>query len=253
VNYLEAIQSDGLAVLAAARRGLDPAVPTTPGWTVGDVVAHLGAVHRHKAQIVREGIVGEAPEAPKAPAPEHVLDWYAEGLEELVSVLGAAHPAAPAATWHPPDQTVGFWIRRMAHETLIHRVDAELGHGFHTPVDPVLGADGVDEILGVFMSGWPEWAAVDRSVVVGLDSEDRSWRVRFVSWSGTSPNSGRTVEDRPGIELDTGSDRPAARVRGPGDSLDLFLWGRGSADGLIVEGHPSVLLYLRDVAAAATR
>ncbi len=206
------------------------------------------------ADMSRESLVDEAPEAPKAPAPEHLLDRFEEGVHDLTAVLSVADPADRVHTWHQPDQTVGFWIRRMAHETLIHRIDAELGHGTPGPVDPLLGADGIDEILSIFMPGWPDWAEVMRSeVVVGLESEERKWRVRFLSWSGTSPNSGREIADRPGIELDAGTDRPAAMVRGPGNALDLFLWGRGSADGLIVEGHPSVLLYLRDVAAATTK
>ncbi|MDH3538410.1 MAG: maleylpyruvate isomerase family mycothiol-dependent enzyme [Acidimicrobiia bacterium] len=253
--YLQAIRSDGQAALDAARKGLDVPVPTTPGWTVGDVIAHLGQVHRQKTHIVRELLVdGEPAFSDFAPPPgAELLEWFEEGLHELAEVLSVADPATPVHTWHQPDQTIGFWIRRMAHETLIHRVDAELGHGHNTPVDPFLGADGVDEILDVFMGGYPAWAAVARSEVrVGLESEDRSWTVRFGSWSGTSPNSRRKFRDVPGLELVAGDNRPAAVVRGPGDVLDLFMWGRGSADGLIIEGHPSVLLYLRDVAADAT-
>jgi uncharacterized protein (TIGR03083 family) len=252
---LQAIRSDGTAALDAARQGLDAPVPTTPGWTVGDVIAHLGQVHRQKTHIVRELIVDGEPgfDDFAAPPGAALLEWFEEGVHELSAVLSVSDPAASVHTWHQPDQTVGFWIRRMAHETLIHRVDAELGHGHHTPVDPLLGADGIDEILDVFMGGYPGWAAVARSEVrVGLESEDRSWLVQFGSWSGTSPNSGRAFRDVPGIELVAGNDRPAAVVRGPGDVLDLFLWGRGSADGLVVEGHPSVLLYLRDLAASST-
>ncbi|NNC92540.1 MAG: maleylpyruvate isomerase family mycothiol-dependent enzyme [Acidimicrobiia bacterium] len=251
--FLQAIRADGRAALDAARRGLDAPVPTTPGWTVGDVMAHLGQVHRQKTHIVRESLVDEVPDGPRPPAGVDLLEWFEEGLHELTSVLAATDPATRVHTWHEPDQSVGFWIRRMAHETLIHRVDAELGHAIHTPVDPVLGADGIDEILTVMMAGWPDWAAVARSeVTVGLESEGRSWQVRFGSWSGTSPKNGRRFQDVPGIELVTDAGRPTAVVRGPGDALDLFLWGRGSADGLVVEGHPSVLLYLRDVAADAT-
>lgn len=253
-DYLQAIRSDGQAVLDAGRKGLDPGVPSTPGWTVRDVIAHLGVVHRQKAHIVRELLVDEAPEREIAPEDDGLLEWFAEGLHELTSVLSVADPATHVTTWHEVDQTVGFWIRRMAHETVIHRVDAELGHGSVTPVNRILGADGVDEVLNVFMDGYPPWAEVTRSpVVVRLESEGRSWNVRFLSWAGTSPNSGKAFEDKAGIELiEDGTSSPSAVVRGPGDSLDLFLWGRGSADGLVTEGHPSVLLYLRDAAAAAT-
>lgn len=252
--YLEAIRADGRAVLDAGHKGLDATVPTTPGWTVRDVIAHLGSVHRQKAHIVRELLVDEPPEGPEAPGDDRLLDWFAEGLHDLTSVLSVTDPSTHVHSWHEPDQSVGFWVRRMAHETLIHRVDVELGHGANTPVDPILGADGVDEILDVFMGGYPSWAvATPSDVVVGLESEGRSWGLRIGSWSGTSPRSGREFTDEAAIEFDTGNSQPAATIRGPGDALDLFLWGRGSADGLIVDGHPSVLLFLRDLAADATQ
>lgn len=255
-DYLRAIRADGQAVLDAGSRGLEPPVPTTPGWTVRDVIAHLGQVHRHKTRIVQQRITDGAPDFASFAPPEDVdlLAWFAEGLNDMVEVFEATDPSTPVFTWHDPDQSVGFWIRRMAHETVIHRVDAELGHGSHTPVDHELGADGIDEVLEVFMSGYPPWAEVERSrVVVRLVSERRQWQVRFLSWSGTSPHSGRTFEDEPGIEFDGDHGKPGAVIRGPGDALDLFLWGRGSADGLAVDGHPSVLLYLRDLAAASTQ
>ena len=252
-RYLEAIASDGAATLAAGHRGLDPNVPTTPGWTVRDVIAHLGQVHRQKAHIVRESLVDEAPDTLDPPADADLLEWFDDGVHELTSVLAAADPSKHVYTWHSPDQSVGFWIRRMAHETLIHRVDAELGHGSHTPVDAALAADGIDEVLDVFMSGYPPWAEVTRSdVIVRLISEGWNWNARLLSWTGTSPNSGREFTDEPGLELVDNGAKPNAVIRGAGDAMDLFLWGRGSADGLAVDGHPSVLLYLRDLAAAAT-
>jgi len=253
-TYLDAIRSDGQAVLEAGHQGLDSSVPTAPGWTIRDVIAHLGQVHRQKAHIVRELLVDEPPEGPAAPADDQLLEWFAEGLHDLASVLSVTDPMTHVHSWHEPDQSVGFWVRRMAHETLIHRVDVELGHGSHTPVDPVLGADGVDEILDVFMAGFPPWAeSTPSEVVVALESEGRAWRVRVGSWSGTSPRSGREFTDEAAIDFDGGDSEPAATIRGPGDALDLFLWGRGSADGLIVDGHPSVLLFLRDLAAESTQ
>ena len=50
---------------------------------------------------------------------------------------------------------MGFVRRRQAHEALIHRIDAELTAGRRTPVDPLLGADGVDEALRVMYGGVP--------------------------------------------------------------------------------------------------
>src|SRR4029453_10276847 len=66
---------------------------------------------------------------------------------ELLEALGSTDPATLLWTFHPPDQTAGFWRRRMAQETVVHRVDAESAHGRPRPVPAALAADGVDEGL----------------------------------------------------------------------------------------------------------
>ncbi len=50
----------------------------------------------------------------------------------------------------------------MSHETLIHRVDAEQSHGGVTTADPDLCADGIDELLSLFLGGAPEWSATEQ-------------------------------------------------------------------------------------------
>ncbi|MEV4286740.1 maleylpyruvate isomerase N-terminal domain-containing protein [Nonomuraea bangladeshensis] len=80
----------------------------------------------------------------------HRLDRSYAGLR---AEFAAREPGEATLTWYDPDQTVGFWIRRMALETVVHRIDAELAAG--TPVTPVpddLAADGVDEILTVMLA-----------------------------------------------------------------------------------------------------
>jgi mycothiol maleylpyruvate isomerase-like protein len=69
IDYLQAVRSDGEALAAAARRGLDPPVPACDGWTVADLVLHTGMVHRHKLEIVR-GRLAEPPSPWPPPAPE---------------------------------------------------------------------------------------------------------------------------------------------------------------------------------------
>lgn len=66
---------------------------------------------------------------------------------ELLAEFAAHSPDDPAGTWYGPDQSVGFWIRRMAHETAIHRIDAEIAAGITaTPVpDDVVGVGRHDE------------------------------------------------------------------------------------------------------------
>ncbi len=49
-------------------------------------------------------------------------------------------------------QPASFWARRMAHETAVHRADAQIATGREAEFEPDLAADAIDEWLG-FLSG----------------------------------------------------------------------------------------------------
>jgi uncharacterized protein (TIGR03083 family) len=157
-EYLEALRREGEVLALAAARGLEAAVPSCPGWTVADVVAHTGTVHRNRGRIVVERLMEDPDEEETGDPATVTVDWYRAGLGSLVEALEASGPGTRVWTWHPPDQSAGFWARRMAHETLIHRIDAELAHGAVTPIDAGLAADGVEEVLDVYVGGIPAWA-----------------------------------------------------------------------------------------------
>jgi len=44
--------------------------------------------------------------------------WLADGAAGLVAAVRAAGPGTPVWTWST-DRTVGFWLRRMAHDLLL--------------------------------------------------------------------------------------------------------------------------------------
>ena len=253
-SYLKAIQRDSGALIVAASLGLDPAVPSCPGWTVRDVVGHTGAVHRHKEQIVREKWLDKAPSSVDPPN-EGLIEWFEDGVEALLSALADTDPTVPVYTWYPPDQSVGFWYRRMAHETAVHRVDTELGHGLVNPIEPSLAADGVDEVLAVMMEGSPDWARVtptDHTLRIECTDRAGSWSLRFMTWTGTGPESGTEYRDEPGFVFGEVG-RPTTAVSGTASDLDLFLWGRGPKENLSVSGDPSLVDTLRQIAAEATQ
>ncbi len=247
--YLTHIDTDGGLVAAAARSGLHASVPCCPGWTVRDVVEHTGIVHRHKTAIVRERLL-ENPEPPEAPAAE-LLPWFTSGLGELLDVLRSADPAERVYTWNPKHQTVGFWYRRMAHETLIHRVDAEQAHGSISPIDPELAADGVDEVLVDYVGGYPEWGnfrpGSDTARLSCTDRPDR-WDVQFGRFVGTSPNTG-TAHDLDAFIVTPDIEAPGVIINGRAADLDLWLWGRSPIDRLTVVGNAAVATLLRSICA----
>jgi uncharacterized protein (TIGR03083 family) len=242
IDYLGSLRDDGAALAAAARKGLDPAVPACPGWTVADLVLHTGMVHRHKLEIVR-GRLAEPPRPwpPPSPARGELLRWYEQGLAELVTVLEDADPATRVWTFHRPDQTVAFWHRRMAQETAVHRVDAESAHGDPRPVPAALAADGVAELLEVFLAPHAEGGPVGgRGEILRLLATDTEgeWLVRLLP---------------AGIELGQLQGRVDATAAGSASDLLLFLWGRAGPEPLERSGDPAVLARVRALAAAATQ
>ena len=213
-EYVAAVQREGELLARTAEGGLDRRVPTCPAWTVADLVHHTGGVHRHKTATVRYGGTQRPPiEYADLPQPPSggLLEWYREGLEELVTLLAAADPEAPAYSWAGDDR-VAFWQRRMAHETLVHRVDAELSVKRATDVAPDLGADGADEFLTVFMPrNEAPYAGPPGVIVLEASDAHQQWGVRAAGGTVT------VVEQ---------ADAEDVRVVAPGAVIDLILWRR---------------------------
>lgn len=254
-DYLAAITDDAAKLIDAARRtGLDAAVPSCPGWNVRDLVRHVGEVHRHKELIVRERLL-EPPDDWASPAPDdaEIFSRYAEGVAMLIAALAGVDPATPVWSWHEPNRTAGFWPRRMAHETLIHRVDAELAAGSVTAVEEELATDGVDEIVVVMLTGGPSWGRLERvGRAVRLAAPSRTWTLAAATFSGVSPDTGNTYTGLPAAELDP--DAPVdCTISGSGADLDLWLWGRGSVVSLHVTGDDDMVEWLRALAVEVTQ
>ncbi|MEV8439416.1 maleylpyruvate isomerase family mycothiol-dependent enzyme [Actinosynnema sp. NPDC051121] len=142
------VEAEALAV-AAALAPPDRDVPACPGMTVGDLIVHLGSIHR----MVAEWITRSARPSGWvcSPGDADLVDWYRIGAASLITVLDPDHAASPAATWCPWDRTLGFWLRRMAHETAVHRVDAQAANGSAEPLEAGLAADGIDEVLTLWL------------------------------------------------------------------------------------------------------
>jgi hypothetical protein len=260
-RYLESLAADFALLRAAAiadgAGGLAAPVPTCPGWTMADLVRHVGEVYLHKTLAMRLGdFPGEQdwPTDLEARPPLELLDrTYADLTAELTS----RDPDSPAPSWYRPEPTVAFWRRRMAQETLIHRLDAELaaqaaaGH----PVSLVAGdlaADGVDEVLIRFLGygsiAWPDQFAVLRGP--RLETTDGDDTVVVEAGAATW-----TVRPRPDrVDVRTGTGGAVHAVVG-GDPVPLlrWLWGRGGEEQVSVSGDPAWADYLRRLLVATTQ
>jgi MDMPI C-terminal domain./Mycothiol maleylpyruvate isomerase N-terminal domain. len=126
---------------------------------------------------------------------------------------------------------LAFWARRQAHETAIHRVDAERAGGDVTGFPSGFAVDGIDELLLRFANrtGRPlPTVETTRSMVVRAKDEPRSWRVTFAS-SGFQ------------IEADPIDDDAELLVTGDASELYVLLWNRRDAAGSEMDGETDLL------------
>ncbi|CAM2772979.1 maleylpyruvate isomerase family mycothiol-dependent enzyme [Skermania piniformis] len=150
--WLAAIRTEGAALAATPTDSLDAAVPSCPGWTVHDLIAHVGAVHRWATTKILRTDGPRGIRADQAPPGTAVSDWYQESLDGLVAAFAHTTPDTPAPTF-VAERDVAFWLRRQAHELAVHRWDADsaVRPGDERPIAAVLAADGIDEWLGLFV------------------------------------------------------------------------------------------------------
>lgn len=227
---LAGIERESARLGAAGRAGLDAPVPACPGWTVEQVLGHVGRVYRS----VREHVVRRATEPvpgreiPKPPAGDAVLAWYDEARAALLDALRTAAPDDAVWTWSD-DHRVAFYLRRMCHETAVHRYDAQVALGEPDPFDPDLAADAVAELYEVVLpfgvARRPELALPAGSLHLHRTDGPGEWTVRAVG--------GRVVTTREHGKGD-------AAVRGPASDLCVFAWHRGRPATLEVFGDATV-------------
>ncbi len=142
-------------VRAAGAADLDRAVAGCPGWTVRDLVVHIGSVERWVTHAVRHLELSD--DEPGWTGTD-LSGWYKAGAADLLVALDT-DPATPAPTF-APDKTVGFWQRRQVHEHRIHRWDLEQALGRAETLESQLAHDGLDEIATMF---WPRQVLLGRA------------------------------------------------------------------------------------------
>ncbi|MFB7511022.1 maleylpyruvate isomerase family mycothiol-dependent enzyme [Streptomyces broussonetiae] len=227
-DFLETLDREGRLLAAAAEAaGADAKVPTCPEWQVRDLLRHTGAVHRWAT-----GFVAEADPAPRPFGDLPDLDgaelvaWYRDSHRLLVDTLAAAPAALECWTFLPASgpSPLAFWTRRQAHETTVHRYDAEaaLG-GTASPVAPDFApdfaVDGIDELLRGFHARSRSRLRTEEPRVVRVralaatpDGTDAVWTVRLSA--------------EPPVTVRDAADEAEAELSGPAEQLYLALWNR---------------------------
>jgi uncharacterized protein (TIGR03083 family) len=126
-------------------------VPTCPGWTLKQLLRHVGRGDRWAAQIVRdrldESLDPRSVEGGKPPPdPADAISWLHGGAQRLVDAVELSGVETPVWTFLGP-RPANWWIRRRLHEASVHRADAALVVGSEFTLEPDLAADGITEWL----------------------------------------------------------------------------------------------------------
>lgn len=234
-TYLAHLNRDAARMAELAEQGLDGPVPACPGWTVGEALVHTGEVYSHKVACMRLAAQPQSEDDwDHGPADgQDAVAWFRERLAELTTELTTRGADGATYTWYEPDQTVGFWFRRMAQETAVHRVDVESGFDAVSPVDDDLAVDGIDEVLDCFLSYQNEDVGPDGPGrgTVAVRTGDHIWRTTLTA-------------DEAVLSREPG---PAdAVVSGEPSELLLWLWGRRPDSAVVREGDEALLVGFRE-------
>jgi uncharacterized protein (TIGR03083 family) len=216
----------GLAEILAEHDQSLP-IPTCPQWTLRQLVTHVGRAHRWAAEITRTRSEAFIPfrEVPDGKLPDDLAArraWLRAGAERIVDAVREADGDIVWSFTGPAPAS--FWIRRMAHETLVHRADAQLAAGAEPEpaIDAEVAADGIDEWLTLLAGGilgsaderaktLPPGAALHiHATDDGLDGRGE-WMIRH---------------DAGGLAVEPGHGKGDAALTGPAASLLLVLMRR---------------------------
>jgi uncharacterized protein (TIGR03083 family) len=246
--HIDRLRREGaLLAESAARAGLGAAVPACPGWQVRDLLAHVGYVHRWATRYVAErhtawiDRLSEDEILAGKPADDALPGWFADGHAALARALAQADPGLTCWTFLPAPSPLAFWARRQAHETTVHRIDAQQaaaaqGNGQVATGEADLPArfavDGIDELIMGFL---------------GRDAERGPWRcppgVLGVHAAGGEGGvtHWRVVSGQDRGTVARGEGPADCDVTGPAAELYLLLWNRLPATGLEVRGDSGLL------------
>ncbi|MGW2560983.1 maleylpyruvate isomerase family mycothiol-dependent enzyme [Streptomyces sp. NPDC001514] len=244
VELIKYLAEEGRLLAGAAEKaGPEAAVPTCPGWAVSDLLRHTGMVHRWATEFVVEGHTAYHPDAGEPDLDgDELLEWFREGHGLLVAALTGAPEDLDCWSFLPAPSPRAFWARRQAHETAMHRMDAEsaLAGGplsVSAAVPARFAADGIDELLCAFHARPKSRVRADvpRTFRVRATDTEDVWTVRL------SPEPARTER--------TGEGLADCELSGPAGRLYLALWNRLPLTAVTVAGDAGLARLWREKSA----
>ena len=224
-EHIEAVERETSAFTRTLMRGdADAQVPSCPEWTLRDLAKHVGGVQGFWTHVLAEGTGRPKPAFDDEPGPSAGL-WLVQIGGFLVNELKAASADTKVWTWNPADQSAAFAARRMAHETAVHRFDAQMAIGKPEPIEPALAADGIEEIF-VMVDAWPESGRGEGQTLHLHSAEGDEWLITM------NPD---------GLDIKREHAKGDLALRGAVSDLELVLYDRPPIGDVERLGDESVL------------
>ncbi len=227
-EYLSSFRADGSRIRTIAEGDLTAPVPCCDGWSLGDLVGHVGAVLVMVDDVVESG---EPPSSrPTIPDGVDLASFYGDAFDRLDATLANTDPAAGGWNWSSGPQLSSFWFRRIAHEMAVHRWDAEAAIDDCHTIPAELASDGIDEWFDVYLPrsvGRAESPVTPGGTIhVHCTDTEGEW------WASMVDSE---------IELLREHKKGDVVARGGASDLLLILWGRMDPSAAEVFGDAPVL------------
>lgn len=221
------VTADEIAQYANLIEGADLStpIPTCPEWDLLALTKHLGVVHRWATQMMRDGAT-ERLDFRKVDRnlPEDAggyANWMRAGGDALMAQLYGHEPDAAVWTWGA-GHDVGWWGRRMAHETRMHRADAELALDRGIDFDAELAIDGIDE----FLENLPSAATSFAPSAAALTGDGETLHLHATD----APGEWMITLTAGGFTWGHGHSKGDVAARGTAADLLLLIYGRTHVD-----------------------
>lgn len=126
-------------------------VPTCPGWTLLQLLRHVGRGDRWAAQIIADRADASLDPRqvrdgkPPADVPG-AIRWLSESPLTVLAAVEDIGQGTEVSTFVGP-RPAAWWVRRRLHEATVHRADAAIALGAPYELSAELAADGISEWL----------------------------------------------------------------------------------------------------------
>ncbi|WP_454856797.1 maleylpyruvate isomerase family mycothiol-dependent enzyme [Promicromonospora soli] len=238
---------------SAAAAGPDTPVPTTPAWTITDLVEHVGQTQHWTAEIIERRITDPTQlptEVPDLPAdPREWQAWLSRSAQRLTSAF--PDDALDAQVFNAAgDERSGtrFWLTNVLNEAVVHGFDAANAADRPDDIDADIAAALVSHHLAMLTSPTWEMMRSESAHAIRGTGETLQWLA-----TDTAHDGGAWFIDRrsDGATWRPGTQPADVTVTGPARSLLLTLVRRlplsdREAAGIGVDGELGLVQHWLD-------